>query len=114
MKSLIMEGPAKSRVIDIEIPTPGPGEVLVKMKYCGVCSSELEPWKTAVNGQTFGHEPMGTIEAVGQGVTGLEKNDRVTGLSSPCYSQYTIMKEENCVVIPEAVADEDAMGEALA
>ena len=62
----------------------------------------------------FGHEPMGTIEAVGQGVTGLEKNDRVTGLSSPCYSQYTIMKEENCVVIPEAVADEDAMGEALA
>ena len=35
MKSLIMEGPAKSRVIDIEIPTPGPGEVLVKMKYCG-------------------------------------------------------------------------------
>lgn len=114
MKALVMEGPGKSRVEDVEMPVPGYGEVLVKMKYCGVCSSELEPWKTAVKGQTFGHEPMGTVEALGDGVTGLKRNDRVTGLCSPCYAQYTIMKQEHCVVIPDEVADEDAMGEALA
>lgn len=113
MKSLIMEGPGKSRVIDKEIPVPGPGEILVKIKYCGVCSSELEPWKTAWKGQTFGHEPMGTIEALGEGVTGFNLNDRVTGLSSPCYAQYVIMKADCCVLIPDQVSDEDAMGEAL-
>ena len=39
MKSLIMEGPAKSRVIDMEIPTRGPGDGVGKMKYCGLGSS---------------------------------------------------------------------------
>lgn len=113
MKSLVMEGPGKSRVREIEIPAPGPGEVLVKMKYCGVCSSELEPWKAAARGQEFGHEPMGTVEALGAGVSGFRLHDRVTGLSSPCYAQYTLMKAEHCIPIPNAVADQDAMGEAL-
>lgn len=114
MKSLIMEGPKKSKVIDVEIPEPEADEILVKMKYCGVCSSELEPWKNAYSGQMFGHEPMGIVEAVGKEVKGFHIGQRVTGLSSPCYAEYTIMKEKHCISIPDNISDEDAMGEALA
>ncbi|MGX9787470.1 zinc-binding dehydrogenase [Mycobacterium sp. MMS18-G62] len=68
-------------VEDVPIPEPGPGEVLVKVAFCGICHSDL----SLINGTfppqqpvvTQGHEASGTIAKLGPGVTGWEEGDRV-------------------------------------
>lgn len=76
-------------VEDIAIPSPGPGEVLVKIAFCGICHSDL----SLINGTfpaqrpviTQGHEASGTVAALGAGVTGWEVGDRVVlAAGMPC------------------------------
>lgn len=65
---------------DVPIPTPGPGEVLIKVVASGVCHTDLH----AADGDwpvrptlpfVPGHEGAGVIAAVGQGVTGFKEGD---------------------------------------
>lgn len=73
---------APLEVKDVTIPTPGPGEVLVKNITTGVCHTDLHaaegdwPVKPA---PPFipGHEGVGRVEALGEGVTNLEVGDLV-------------------------------------
>lgn len=76
-------------VEDVPIPEPGPGEVLVKVAFCGICHSDI----SLINGTfppqvpvvTQGHEASGTIAAVGAGVTGWSEGDRVVvAAGRPC------------------------------
>jgi D-arabinose 1-dehydrogenase-like Zn-dependent alcohol dehydrogenase len=76
-------------VDDIPIPQPGPGEVLVKVAFCGICHSDL----SLINGTfppqrpvvTQGHEASGTIARLGAGVTGWAEGDRVVvAAGRPC------------------------------
>ena len=66
---------------DIPIPEPGPGEVLVKVAFCGICHSDLSlingtfPAQTPV--VTQGHEASGTIAKLGPDVSGWAEGDRV-------------------------------------
>lgn len=80
-KSVVLE--------DVPIPEPGPGEVLVKVAFCGICHSDL----SLINGTfpaqrpvvTQGHEASGTIAALGPGVSGWEVGDRViVAAGRPC------------------------------
>ncbi len=74
---------------DVPIPEPGPGEVLVKVAFCGICHSDL----SLING-TFpaqrpvviqGHEASGTIAKLGPDVTGWSEGDRVVvAAGRPC------------------------------
>src|SRR5437879_4304862 len=74
---------------DVPIPEPGPGEVLVKVAFCGICHSDL----SLINGTfpaqrpvvTQGHEASGTIARLGPGVTGWSEGDRViVAAGRPC------------------------------
>jgi D-arabinose 1-dehydrogenase-like Zn-dependent alcohol dehydrogenase len=74
---------------DVPIPEPGPGEVLVKVAFCGICHSDLSlingtfPAQTPV--VTQGHEASGTIARLGPGVTGWAEGDRVVvAAGRPC------------------------------
>lgn len=66
---------------EVPVPRPGPGEVLVKVAFCGICHSDL----SLINGTfpaqrpvvTQGHEASGTVAALGPGVTGWNVGDRV-------------------------------------
>lgn len=67
---------------DIAIPSPGPGEVLVKVAACGVCHTDIH----AVDGDwpvkpklpfIPGHEVVGHVAALGQGVTRLREGDAI-------------------------------------
>ena len=67
---------------DIPVPVPGPGEVLVRVDACGVCHTDLH----AVDGDwpvkpklpfVPGHEVVGRVAALGQGVTELREGDAV-------------------------------------
>ena len=64
----------------IEVPDPGPGEVLVAVQACGVCHTDLHYREGAINDDfpfLLGHEAAGIIEEVGDGVTEVEAGDFV-------------------------------------
>jgi L-iditol 2-dehydrogenase len=66
------------RVEEQPIPTIGPGELLVKIEVCGLCGGETMEWYLAERApKVLGHEPTGTIVAIGEGVTKFKKGDRV-------------------------------------
>ena len=114
MKALVMTGPRKSIVVDVPDLAPAKGQVLVKVKYNGVCMSEWHPWDEASGGERMGHEPLGTVAAVGEGVTGFKTGDRVTGLTmTKSIAEYCLIKAECLVHIPDSLADEDAAAEPL-
>jgi len=82
--SVARPGPIDSDPLDrVErpVPTPGPGEILVKVSTCGVCRTDLHvaegdlpPHKVGV---TPGHEVVGRVEATGSGETRFTAGDRV-------------------------------------
>jgi D-arabinose 1-dehydrogenase-like Zn-dependent alcohol dehydrogenase len=76
-------------VEDVPIPEPGPGEVLVRVAFCGICHSDLSQINGTFPAQlpvvTQGHEASGTIAALGPGVTGWSEGDRVVvAAGKPC------------------------------
>ncbi len=113
MKKLIMEGPKKSKVIDIDVPKCPDDRILVRVRYTGMCHSEWYPWSVAKAGEEFGHETMGYIAEVGRNVKGFKVGDRVTGLGGGGYQEYIIMEPEKTMIIPENIADEDAIVEPM-
>ncbi len=88
----------------------------MRVRLCGVCASELPRWRDASRDVPFrlGHEPYGTVEAVGAEVTRFAPGDRVTGLFSAAFADARIVPEEALLPVPDAVSDESAMGEPLA
>ena len=83
MKAAVVRELGKPLTIEnVPIPQPGPGQVLVKVRACGVCGTDLH----AVRGDwpvkptlpfIPGHEGVGNVAAVGPGVTHLSEDDRV-------------------------------------
>ena len=76
-------------VADLPLPQPAPGHVFLKMEACGICHSDLfiAGMETPpVVPQVLGHEGIGRVQSVGDGVTSFAKGDRVgvTFLASTC------------------------------
>jgi len=71
---------AEVEITTVIVPDPGPGEALVRVLTCGVCHTDLH-YREGGIGNDFpyllGHEAAGTVEAVGDDVTGLEPGDFV-------------------------------------
>ncbi|HCB36655.1 MAG TPA: S-(hydroxymethyl)mycothiol dehydrogenase [Acidimicrobiaceae bacterium] len=64
----------------IQVPDPGPGEVLVAVQACGVCHTDLHYREGAINDEfpfLLGHEASGIVEEVGEGVTNVAPGDFV-------------------------------------
>lgn len=64
------------------VQPPGPGEVQIKVAYCGICGTDLHIFlghmdKRVGFERTIGHEMSGTISATGEGVTGLSTGQRI-------------------------------------
>ncbi|KUI23113.1 S-(hydroxymethyl)mycothiol dehydrogenase [Mycobacterium sp. IS-1496] len=67
-------------VVDIVVPDPGPGEVVVDVIACGVCHTDLTYREGGINDEypfLLGHEAAGTVESVGEGVTNVVPGDFV-------------------------------------
>ena len=114
MRQIVMEGPGKSRVMEVPVPQIGKGELLVRVTLSGICHSELYPWMTAKKGDTLGHESVGIVEKVGEGVEAFRPGDRVTGLGGGAFKEYIVMQAEKTVHVPDCLKDEDAISEPLA
>ena len=94
MKAGVVHGIEDIRYEDWDKPVPGPGQVLVKVKYTGVCGSDVPRVNQGTAHYTpiiLGHEFSGTIAEVGEGVERVKVGDRVAGIPLvPC------MKCEDC------------------
>jgi len=83
MQAAVVEQFGKPLVIkEISVPSPGPGQILVKTEACGVCHTDLHaargdwPVKPSLP-FVPGHEGIGVVVAVGAGVTEVNMGDRV-------------------------------------
>jgi (R,R)-butanediol dehydrogenase/meso-butanediol dehydrogenase/diacetyl reductase len=76
---------APLEVVELPAPVAGPGELVVRVKACGVCSSDLHAATSAKSklptGTVMGHELAGEIEQIGPGVSGFERGEPVVVMS---------------------------------
>lgn len=88
MKSLRIEEPGSYRLLDLDAPEPGAGELLLAPIAVGLCATDLELIDGSMvylkSGQsqlplTPGHEWVATVTGFGPGVSGFEVGDRVVG-----------------------------------
>ena len=84
MKAVFLPGNKKVEIRAVEVPTPGPGEVLVAVKASCICRSDLSLYygNAVVGGDAAGscvtgHEPAGEVAEVGAGVKNFKPGDRV-------------------------------------
>jgi L-iditol 2-dehydrogenase len=79
MKAVVYAGPGDIRIEDHPMPqSPDTGELLVRVRACGVCGSDVTEWYMTPRAPlVLGHEPAGDVVAVGEGVTTFSVGDRV-------------------------------------
>lgn len=113
---------------DIPDPTPGEGELVVKVGRCGICGSDLHMTEDAAygcqHGDVLGHEFAGEVVALGKGTTGNKVGDLVSviplkscgtcehcrkgavqwcsqfGLQGGGYAEYAVTRPNQCVTLP--------------
>ncbi|MBL7555756.1 MAG: NAD(P)-dependent alcohol dehydrogenase [Bdellovibrionaceae bacterium] len=88
MKAAVFVRPGKIELQEKPIPTVGPTDALIKISTTTICGTDVHILKGEYPvrpGLTIGHEPVGTIAAVGSAVTGYELGQRViVGAITPC------------------------------
>ncbi|HEX3556490.1 MAG TPA: alcohol dehydrogenase catalytic domain-containing protein [Thermoanaerobaculia bacterium] len=120
MQTAILEAPRRFAVQAMEPPAPGEGEILLKVRGCGVCGSDMGPWK-GIQGLAYpmapgapGHEVFGAVEAVGPGVSGLAVGDPVTALTYGAYAESVVVQAAEAVRLPPALDGRIVLGEPMA
>lgn len=107
MKAMILEEPRPIsehplRLTEVPVPEPGPEEILIRVKACGICHTDLH----TVEGElpvhrrplTIGHQVVGTVEGRGRRATKFEEGERVglAWLGSTCGKcRYCVAGNEN-------------------
>jgi len=79
MKAAVVKSNSNIEIKNIENQSVGPGDILVKMRACGICGSDVEKvfGKYGQPSMRLGHEPAGIITQVGQEVSNFVVGDRV-------------------------------------
>ena len=81
MKAAVYKGNRQLSVEEIPTPEPGPNQVLVRVKYCAICGTDVHGvlYDAVPPGSVLGHEYCGTIAHVGSEVTRWKEGDRIVG-----------------------------------
>lgn len=142
MRALRYHGPKEPlRLEDVPVPAPGPGEVLVRVAAAGICHTELHFLSglldLGVKPLTLGHEIVGRIARVGDGVPADRAGERVIvyyyvgcGRCAHClrgdenlcdalraeygfvtdggFAEYVRVPARNALPLPDAISDADA------
>jgi alcohol dehydrogenase len=97
MKALTFAGPGRIALAEKPIPQPGFGEALIKITTTTICGTDVHILKgeyPVKPGLTIGHEPVGTIAALGPGVTDYSPGQRViAGAITPCGHCYSCLDD---------------------
>src|SRR5579875_3815464 len=121
-------GPRTSEVVEAGDPRPGDHQVLVEVVASGVCTSDLNVWRTGGTGGRasagpvrLGHEIVGRVAAAGRHARGWSEGELVTGLGGQGFASLAVMDADSILPVPghidpalalrEPVADlEEALG----
>lgn len=106
-------GPEVIEVVDLPVPTPGPGEILIRHEAIGLnfidtyYRSGLYPARLP---GVLGVEGAGVVEAVGEGVTRFKTGDRAGYAGGPlgAYAEFRTYKADRAVPLPPGVSSETA------
>jgi NADPH:quinone reductase len=105
-------GPEVLQVVDLPIPEPGPGQVLMRIEATGVNFIEIYFRKGVYKAAlpvTLGSEAAGTVEELGPGVTGFAAGDAVVSTAViGSYAEYALVPAAQLVKIPKGVTMEQA------
>jgi L-iditol 2-dehydrogenase len=82
MKALVLSDYKRLEIDDLPVPQPADDEVLIRIKACGICGSDVHGYDGSTGRRippiVMGHEAAGVVESVGSRVTGFGVGDRVT------------------------------------
>jgi L-iditol 2-dehydrogenase len=140
MRAALYTGVNEIVISEIEKPEPGAGELRVKLSKVGICGSDVHIFlghRKVDFATVLGHEGLGYVEKLGEGVSGrmigervviepnipccrcsqclkgrgnICENKRVIGLTEAgCFAEYVCVPEEFCWAVPEGITDEDAV-----
>ena len=103
-------GPEVLKLVEMDIPTPGPGEVLLNMKVAGVGKPDYlmrtgaYPWTKGILPFCPGLYGAGVVAGLGEGVEGLTVGQPVFidhPIACSCYSEYKLAPAERAIPLPE-------------
>lgn len=106
MKQAVYHGIEDVRIQEVDIPTPGPGEIVVRNRVTLTCGTDC---KMFLRGYRYdpphliGHEAAGYVHAIGEGVTKFAVGDRVVAHNTaPCHQCYYCKKGNHsmCLDLP--------------
>ncbi|HBB93986.1 MAG TPA: alcohol dehydrogenase [Blastocatellia bacterium] len=88
MRATVFHGKDQIRVEEIERPHAGVGQAVIRVTLTTICGTDLHILRgeyPVQPGLVIGHEPVGVIDELGEGVTGYKVGDRVlVGAITPC------------------------------
>ena len=119
MQAAVLAGPGTIRIEAVAKPEPGPGQVRIWLEGCGVCASNLTPWagpewmQFPTEPGALGHEGWGVVDALGEGVEGIQVGDRVAALSYKSYAEYDLADADEVVRLPDSLKGQPFPGEPL-
>lgn len=112
MRAAVLKRAGFMQVEERPEPEIKENEMLIRMLVCGTCLSEYPDWKEGTEAdRVLGHEPVGIVEKTGSGISRFKIGDRVTGLYKNCFAEYTVSTEDQALLVPESLSDEEAVGE---
>src|SRR5258708_12651768 len=95
MRVARLHGIRDMRVEEIPVPATPAGQLLVKIEACGVCATDSRKYEIGVNDGEYpfnpGHEWLGRVVAVGDGVSGWKVGDRLYGDVYGGYADYPLI-----------------------
>jgi NADPH:quinone reductase len=108
-------GPEVMRLEDIELPPPGPGEVLVRNHAIGVNFIDIYfrsgHYPAPALPFTPGNEAAGEVIALGKGVKEFKLGDRVAYVANlGCYAEERVVPEDRLIKLPKSISYETAAG----
>jgi NADPH2:quinone reductase len=119
MMAAVLVSPRRFELQEFEIPRVGSDEVRIRIEYCGICSSNLAPWKGApwfsypFPPGAPGHESVGLVDQLGASVVGLKVGEYVSVLGNSGFAEYEIAKAHCVVPIPGGPHKSPFLGEPL-
>ena len=99
--------PNKVEIREVEIKPPGYDEVQIEIKACGVCAWDASLYQGKSNPKpipyTFGHEGVGFVRAIGDGVKSVKVGDKVcaAAAANDMFMQYCNQPESSVAKIPD-------------
>jgi (R,R)-butanediol dehydrogenase/meso-butanediol dehydrogenase/diacetyl reductase len=110
MKVAVFRGVCDLQVEEMPEPKPEPGEAKIKIKYCGICGSDLHEYLHGLFPQSsFGHEACGQIVEIGKEIKGFQVGDGVI-INPPrgAFAEYLVCPEQEIIKKPEHMSWERA------